>query len=157
VLTTIIAAVDGSEPARRAAAFAGDLAGRYAARLLVVHVLTREPVPGELLGLAEAPAPAALAEDLPPPDPKDGATRAAVGERLLEEAAEAARARGAARVETLLLKGDPATVLIERAAQEAAELVVMGAKGLGALKGLLLGGVTQKVCQLAPCACLTVK
>jgi nucleotide-binding universal stress UspA family protein len=154
VLTTIIAAVDGSDPARRAAAMAGDLAGRYAARLVVVHVLTREPVPGELMGLAEAPA---AADDLLPPDPKDSALRTAVGERLLDEALEAAHARGAVRAETLLLKGDPATVLLERAAQEGAELVVMGARGLGALKGLLLGGVPQKVCQLAPCACLTVK
>jgi nucleotide-binding universal stress UspA family protein len=33
----------------------------------------------------------------------------------------------------------------------------MGAKGLGALKDLLLGSISQKVSQLAACGCLMVR
>ena len=33
----------------------------------------------------------------------------------------------------------------------------MGRRGHGDLQGLLLGSVSHKVCQLADCACLTVK
>ena len=163
MLTTILAAVDGSEHGRRAATLAGDLAGRYGARLVIVHVMTSEPMPGELkdlaveaavpvLGLVEAPAASLL---LSPAE--DSSMRAVVGERVLDEALELARGQGAADAETLLLRGDAATVILERVAQEGAELVVMGAKGLGALKNLLLGSVSQKVSQLAPCGCLTVR
>ena len=49
VLTTILAAVDGSEHARRAATLAGDLAGRYGARLVIVHVMTSEPMPDTVI------------------------------------------------------------------------------------------------------------
>lgn len=161
MLTTILAAVDGSDHARRAALLAGDLAGRYGARLVLVHVMTSEPMPGELKDLAvEAVMPMGLAE--PPAAPllspaEDANLRAAVGERLLDEALELARGQGAGRAETLLLRGDAATVILERVGQEGADLVVMGAKGLGALKDLLLGSVSQKVSQLAPCGCLTVR
>ena len=161
VLTTILAAVDGSEHARRAATLAGDLAGRYGARLVIVHVMTSEPMPAELKDLAAAAAmPAGLAEApagelLSPAD--EAGMRLAVGERLLDEAMELARGQGADTVQTLLLRGDAATVILERVAQEDAHLVVMGAKGLGALKDLLLGSVSQKVSQLAPCGCLTVR
>src|SRR5688572_12395059 len=51
MLSTIIAAIDGSDPARRATAFAGDLAGRYGARLILIHVRTREPLSNELRDL----------------------------------------------------------------------------------------------------------
>jgi nucleotide-binding universal stress UspA family protein len=161
VLTTILAAVDGSEHARRAATLAGDLAGRYGARLVIVHVMTSEPMPAELKDLAAAAAmPAGLAEapagELLSPADETG-MRLAVGERLLDEAMELARGQGADTVQTLLLRGDAATVILERVAQEDAHLVVMGAKGLGALKNLLLGSVSQKVSQLAACGCLTVR
>jgi nucleotide-binding universal stress UspA family protein len=161
MLSTIIAAIDGSEAARRATEYAGDLASRYGARLILIHVVTREPLPGELRdlaldaaapppGLAEAPEDSLILEE-------DAGVRLAVGERILAECSDLARQHGAQQVETLLLEGDPATVLIARSQAEEAELVVLGAKGTGSLKGLLVGSVSQKVCQLAPCACLTVR
>ena len=35
--------------------------------------------------------------------------------------------------------------------------VVVGSRGLSEIRGLLLGSVSHKVCQLAPCTCVTVK
>lgn len=38
-----------------------------------------------------------------------------------------------------------------------ADLIAMGRRGLGGVKGLLLGSVSHKVSQLADCSVLTVK
>ena len=52
-------------------------------------------------------------------------------------------------------RGDPARRLLERAA--AADLLVVGSRGLGAVRRLLLGTVSEKVLQHAPCPVLIVK
>ena len=54
-------------------------------------------------------------------------------------------------------EGDPARVIAEHAGLHKVDLIVMGRRGLGGLEGLLLGSVSHKVAQLAPCACLTVR
>jgi nucleotide-binding universal stress UspA family protein len=53
--------------------------------------------------------------------------------------------------------GDPADQIVHAAERHHADLIVMGRRGHGDLKGLLLGSVSHKVCQLADTACLTVK
>ena len=57
----------------------------------------------------------------------------------------------------ILKDGDPATSILRAADDEAADIIVMGRRGLGDLAGLLLGSVSHKVTHLASCACLTVK
>jgi nucleotide-binding universal stress UspA family protein len=53
--------------------------------------------------------------------------------------------------------GDPADVIIAAAATHDADLVVVGARGLGGMSRLLLGSVSEKVLQYAPCPVLIVK
>jgi nucleotide-binding universal stress UspA family protein len=45
--------------------------------------------------------------------------------------------------------GDPAAVIVKFATQKHCSEIVMGTRGLGSLKGLLLGSVTAKVIHLA--------
>ena len=78
------------------------------------------------------------------------------GEELLRRAEARAREAGAETVSTALEIGDPAGVIAEYAKANAVDLIVMGRRGLGAIGGLLLGSVSHKVTQLAPCACMTV-
>ena len=47
--------------------------------------------------------------------------------------------------------------IIALALDERADLIVIGACGRGSLKRMLLGGVTDRVTRLAPCAVLTVR
>jgi nucleotide-binding universal stress UspA family protein len=47
------------------------------------------------------------------------------------------------------LVGDPAAVLLQELAKPGVGAIVLGPRGLGALKELLLGSVTEKVLQLA--------
>lgn len=52
-------------------------------------------------------------------------------------------------VETVVVRGRPATELLRRA--EGARMIVVGSRGRGGFKGLLLGSVSQQVVQHAPC------
>jgi nucleotide-binding universal stress UspA family protein len=53
--------------------------------------------------------------------------------------------------------GDPANVIVAAATANDADLVVVGARGLGGITRLLLGSVSEKVLQYARCPVLIVK
>jgi nucleotide-binding universal stress UspA family protein len=52
--------------------------------------------------------------------------------------------------------GSPAEVIVSMAKQQKADLIVMGARGLGPVKEHLLGSVSHRILTLAPCATLIV-
>jgi nucleotide-binding universal stress UspA family protein len=83
--------------------------------------------------------------------------REAVGRRLMETATRKARESGVSAVQTLLEDGAPAETILRVAGERHADTIVMGSRGLGAAKGLLMGSVSYKVAQLAQCTCVTVK
>ncbi|MEW4371186.1 universal stress protein [Paenibacillus kandeliae] len=53
--------------------------------------------------------------------------------------------------------GDPATVICDLAAEEKADLIIMGTRGMNTMSELFLGSVSHKVIQHAKCPVLTVK
>ena len=52
--------------------------------------------------------------------------------------------------------GSPAEVIVSMAEEQNADLIVMGARGLGPIKERLLGSVSHRILTLAPCATLIV-
>ena len=52
--------------------------------------------------------------------------------------------------------GSPAGVIVSMAEEQKADLIVMGARGLGPIKERLLGSVSHQILTLAPCATLIV-
>ena len=52
--------------------------------------------------------------------------------------------------------GSPAEVIVAMAEEQKADLIVMGARGLGPVKERLLGSVSHRILTLAPCATLIV-
>jgi len=56
-----------------------------------------------------------------------------------------------------LILGSPAEKIIEVAKNKKSDLIVMGAKGLRATLGILLGGVAQQVVEYASCPVLVVR
>ena len=52
--------------------------------------------------------------------------------------------------------GSPAGVIVSMAEEQKADLIVMGARGLGPIKERLLGSVSHRILTLAPCATLIV-
>jgi nucleotide-binding universal stress UspA family protein len=52
--------------------------------------------------------------------------------------------------------GSPTEVIVSMAEEQKADLIVMGARGLGPIKERLLGSVSHRILALAPCATLIV-
>nr|WP_319538165.1 universal stress protein [uncultured Methanospirillum sp.] len=53
--------------------------------------------------------------------------------------------------------GEPSVEIVAIAKKEMADLIVIGSRGLGAIKGVLLGSVSQKIAQTAPCPVMIVR
>lgn len=61
------------------------------------------------------------------------------------------------KAESAVVKGDPKTVILDRAAAMHADLIVLGASGLGAVERFLLGSVSRAVLRFAPCSVALVR
>lgn len=59
--------------------------------------------------------------------------------------------------ERVMETGSPAPVIIDVAEEHGVDLIVMGSRGLGLVKGVLLGSVSQYVVENAKCAVMVVK
>lgn len=77
-------------------------------------------------------------------------------ERSLERTEQKLQSSGF-KVETNLELGFPAEKIVEMAGERKPDLIVMGAKGLRATLGILLGGVAQQVVEYACCPVLVVR
>ncbi|WP_110954451.1 universal stress protein [Anaerosinus massiliensis] len=53
--------------------------------------------------------------------------------------------------------GSPAAVILDFATSENIDLIVMGSRGLGVVKGVLLGSVSQHLVEQAKCPVMVVK
>lgn len=65
--------------------------------------------------------------------------------------------RSGVNVTFLVWTGDPAEALVEAAASERADIVLVGAHSRGALGRLLIGSVSEHVARHAPCPVLIVR
>ncbi len=145
----IIVAVDGSAPSGRAVELAADLASKYGAAIQLVTV-----VPDFAPIFDPAVEEYARLEHLSAPKSEYGLPAA---QSALDGAESMAREKGAAAVSTALLFGDPAREIVAAAKKNGADLIVIGSRGYGRLKGLMLGSVAQKVLGQAPCPVLVVR
>lgn len=80
----------------------------------------------------------------------EGALRQA-GEHTVESAADYFRQAGL-ETTSAVLAGDPKTAIVNEAADEAVDFVVVGAHSVHGVMQFLLGGVARAVARLAPCS-----
>ncbi len=171
-LERLLVPYDGSGHAAKALELAADLAGKFGARLKLLHVLDRGTPPRvlraavdperldeeTLRALDQAESEGAVAPSLGglwPMLPDQALQK--IGTEVLAGAERDLAGKGLGEVETVLLFGDPARQILVTAEADGADLIVMGMRGLGELQGLLLGSVSYKVNHLAPCSCITVR
>jgi nucleotide-binding universal stress UspA family protein len=60
-------------------------------------------------------------------------------------------------VELILSWGNPLDIILEEAGNKPYDLIVMGSRGLGTIKGLLMGSVSERVSRSVKCPVLIVK
>ena len=131
---TIVLGYDGSESARRGVERVRQLAVE---RTTVVVVAVAPEVRSAGLGT-------------------ELVDRAVDTDLLLAEAGELLAAREDAAIQGRSAIGDPAVVLIDVAREVAADLIIVGRRGLDFVARTLLGPVAERVVQLAPCDVLVV-
>lgn len=138
----IVVGVDGSECSRSALRFAFDEARMRKAKLRIVVAWH---VPLAAYGAGLTPPPPNLAEDAE-----------AGAKEVLEEALAATREDASSvEFETVIREGSPGGVLIEES--EHAELLVVGSRGHGGLRELVLGSVSHECVMHAHCPVTIVR
>jgi len=136
----VVVGVDGSEGSRKALRWAAAEATARGDDLELVHVW--EP--------PQAYAPFGLGAYPLDPEPIRDAAKSLL-EGLVSEARELT---SGIDVRGELVEGPPAQALLDHAGT--ADLLVVGSRGLGGFKSLLLGSVSQQVVHHAPCPVVIV-
>jgi len=177
MIKRVLVALDGSDHAWRAMDLACEMASRFEAELISVHVIPDKPISQAERRMAEVEFEPQAAGDLdaaPPPEvlgnaslrsqrlakqaaETQGRIRWVAAKRLTSDARARAKEKGVQTVRTITRAGDPAKEILSVASEERADVIVMGRRGIGDVAELLLGSVSRKVTQRAECACLTVK
>ena len=134
----ILLAVDGSEYSHKAIEYAKSLTERYGANLWLVHVFSHT---SDLLGYQDFE--------------KLYAKRKSAGQAVLDSAKKILGST-TFKVHEELLEGSEAEAILTVAENHRADLIVMGTRGFGAVKGMLVGSVSRKVIHLSTCPVMVV-
>ena len=142
MVETIVVGVDGSDGGTAALEFA---AREAALRNVSLRIVSAWEVPAAVYGAGFTPQ-------------MDAGTLEAFAGRAQQVADDASATvmnlQPSPDVEALAVAGQPADVLLEQAPD--AELIVVGRRGLGGFKTLLLGSVSQQVVHYATCPVVVV-
>ena len=136
----ILLATDGSENAKRAANEAAGLARELSSHVILVYIIHNPPSQSRMVQ-ANFDVHSLLEED---------------AKSDIKNTLEIFETEGLAYTLKVAI-GDPAAEIIGIAEKENADLIVIGSRGLGTLKGVFMGSVSQKVTHHAKCPVMIVK
>jgi nucleotide-binding universal stress UspA family protein len=172
----VMVALDGSEHSEKALDLASDIAARYGAELVLLHVFSDKPLAEAERHMVELEYLDDIAASLdaftiePPGDPSIRAQRVlqhyadlarrfreASGQRLMTQAGALARDKGVRSLQCMLEDGDPASTILRLAKGLHVDMIFLGSRGLGDAQSVLMGSVSHKVSHLAECTCVSVK
>jgi nucleotide-binding universal stress UspA family protein len=139
MFASIIVALDGSEQSLLALEHARAIAESFRSKLILVHAF---PHTSDLRDSIEYNNLVAL--------------RTKGGQAIIE-AARKQLGRTSIEVDEDLLESPAAEAILSAAAIRNSDLIVMGSRGMGSLKGLVLGSVSTKVFHYAPCPVMVVR
>lgn len=148
----ILLAIDGSEHAQRAAELSGELSAKLGAKVDVIHVLPDDEF--------HSPGLHTYVDDYSRIEQYRETRLAALksrGSSLVVAAARQVEAAGGEVGEEEVAVGDPAEEIVTMARRTHADCIVMGRRGLGTLRGLTLGSVSNKVANLTDKTLITTE
>jgi nucleotide-binding universal stress UspA family protein len=138
MFNNIVLAFDGSEYSHKALLRAKAIAERFDATVWLVHVFRN---PSDLLGYTDFE--------------KIYAKRKSAAQAVMDDARQKL-GRTTFTVQEKLQEGNETDSILKVAENCTADLIVMGSRGLGAVKGLLVGSVSRKVIHYAACPVMVV-
>lgn len=141
---TIMSPTDFSQPSCAAVDMAAELAERFSAELVLVHVLPNPPVASEVH---------VLPSTYYVPQTEE------MGESARKSLKQLARKRIPEKISThtTVVTGPTAESIVETADKLGADLLVIGTHGRTGLRRLIFGSVAEKVVRHATCPVLTVQ
>ena len=145
----IVLAVDGSDHALRAAEMAGKLSERFDAVVDIVNVVpeTRMVVPGTIQDYSRLESIYITQRDL----------LQSAGSDIVGRAARQVVESGGTIGEFEVIVGPPAPSIADYAESVSADCIVMGRRGLGEIKGLFMGSISQRVGHLTDITLVTTQ
>jgi nucleotide-binding universal stress UspA family protein len=148
MIRRILVPVDGSQHAYKAIEFAANLAKPEDATIDLLHVVKSTKIPQEIMDYIESEK----IEESP-----DAYYLKRVGKKITDAAVEYAKKKGAKSIETSILEGDPAEMILNYAGRHTFDVIVMGKRGIGGTEGIGLGSVSSKVSHGTALPCVTVR
>ena len=141
MFTNILVPIDGSDNSYRALDAALLLSEKLGSNITVIHVM--EEVPITHIGSEK------MLNELLEAYKKEN-------QDILLKCTEIANQKGLT-IKTFLLQGNPASVILDYNKKEKFDLVIMGSRGLGKFKELILGSVSSKIVHHSSCAVLLIR
>jgi nucleotide-binding universal stress UspA family protein len=135
---------DFSEPAYEGLRIATELATQFSSEILLVHVVA--PIPT----MAGASAPTGFHIPTVLEELQESA------QKSLEDIRQAKIPAGI-QVRTFVVHGNPAHEIVQLAAQEKADIIVIPTHGESGWQRFVFGSVAEKVVRLADCPVLTIR
>ena len=141
MFTNILVPVDGSDNSYRALDAALLLSEKLSSNISVIHVMEQFPITH--IGSEK------LLSEMLEAYKKEN-------QDILSKCSEIATQKGLT-IKTLLLQGNPASVILDYSKKEKFDLLIMGTRGLGKFKELILGSVSGKIVHHSPCAVMLIR
>ena len=135
MINRILVTTDGSASSNRAVGLAANMAIKHDASLYLLNVIREMQLPPELKKMAKVENIGQARQDV----------LDFVAEKILGDGERRAKGKGAKQVRKATAQGDPATAIARYAQRNKIDLIVMGTRGLGNVKGMLMGSVSRKV------------
>lgn len=151
LIKKILVPIDGSEHANHALNFALEIAEKFSATIAILSVFHFIYIP--ISNIEES-------QDFLPPEIYQEMLEEQKNQHknmLSEALKKVIKTNPNLKISTKLVEGRPADKIVETAKQEEFDIIIMGNRGLGGVKGYILGSVSDRVADHASCPVLVVK